>query len=426
LSATVRPDAGATAPYFRLPGGDTAIYDWSGAAPAVRGEPFGPPELSARFVLDGAAVLEREVSLRINDQARGEVRRPLAVVPSVDVALDPETLVWPSADRSPRRFTVTLTHGARDTTEGSVTLELPTGWPAVRPQRFTLAQEGERETYAFEVRPPAAPIQGTVPLRAVATDAGGHRYTVGLVTVDYPHIRPRSLVRPATATVRMAPLRLPPLARLGYVRGAADRAPEALAEVGLPVTVLDAAALERGDLSRFDAIVVGPRAYETDSALVEANGRLLAYVRRGGLVIVQYQQRPYFDGGFAPYPMTLGGPSLTPGGSPVAHDRVTDETAPVRLLLPADPAFRVPNRITSADWLGWVQERGLYFARSWDAAYHPLLETHDPGEAPLEGGLLVARVGQGHYVYTGLSFFRQLPAGVPGAFRLFANLLARR
>jgi LmbE family N-acetylglucosaminyl deacetylase len=426
VSATVRPDAAPTAPYFRLPGGDTAIYDWRAADPAVRGEPFGPPELSARFVLDGAAVLAREVSLRINDQARGEVRRPLAVVPPVEVAIDPETLVWPSTDRSPRRFTVTLTHGARDTTAGSVTLEVPPSWPAVRSQRFRLAQEDERDTYAFEVRPPAAPIQGTVLLRAVATDAGGHPYATGLVTVDYPHIRPRSLVRPATATVRMAPLRLPPLARLGYVRGAADRVPEALAEVGLPVTLLDAAALERGELSRFDAIVVGPRAYETDSALVEANGRLLAYVRRGGLVIVQYQQRPYFDGGFAPYPMTLGGPSLTPGGSAVAHDRVTDETAPMRELEPADRAFRVPNRITDADWRGWVQERGLYFARSWDAAYHPLLETHDPGEAPLEGGLLVARVGQGHYAYTGLSFFRQLPAGVPGAFRLFANLLARR
>jgi hypothetical protein len=214
------------------------------------------------------------------------------------------------------------------------------------------------------------------------------------------------------------------VARLGYIRGAADRVPEALAEVGLPVTVLDGPAVERSDLSRFSAIVVGPRAYETDSALVEANARLLAYARRGGLVIVQYQQQPFFQGGFAPYPMTLGGPSLTPGGSPVGHDRVTNETAPMRPLAPADPVFTTPNRITTDDWRGWVQERGLYFARSWDRAYRPLLETHDPGEAPLEGGLLVARVGQGHYVYTGLSFFRQLPAGVPGAFRLFANLLA--
>jgi len=424
VSATVRPDARPTAPYFRLPGGDTAVYDWSGAPPAVRGEPFGPPVLRARFRLDSGAVLEREVSRRINDQARGEVRRPLAVVPRVDVALDPATVVWPAADRAPRRFIVSLTHGARDTTSGTLTLELPSGWPKVAPQPFVLNQEEERESFAFEVRPPAAPVQGTVVLRAVATDTMGRRYGSGLVTVDYPHIRPRSLVAPAAATVRMASLRLPALARLGYIRGAADRVPEALAEVGLPVTVLDAPALERSDLSRFSAIVVGPRAYETDSALVEANARLLAYARRGGLVIVQYQQQPFFQGGFAPYPMTLGGPSLTPGGSPVAHDRVTDENAPMRPLAPADPVFTTPNRIADDDWRGWVQERGLYFARSWDRAYRPLLETHDPGDAPLEGGLLVARVGQGHYVYTGLSFFRQLPAGVPGAFRLFANLLA--
>jgi len=424
LTVTVRADAPPTAPYFRLPGGDTAVYDWSAAAPSVRGEPFGPPELRGRFVLDGVALVEREVSLRINDQTRGEIRRPIAVVPRVDVGLDPATAVWASADRAPRRFIVTLAHGSRDTTAGTVTLELPPGWPSVKPQAFSLTREDERETFAFDVRPPAAPGQGTLLFRAVATDQAGQRYTIGLETVDYPHIRPRSLVRPASATVRMASLQLPAIARIGYVRGAADRVPEALEEVGLPIVLLDPATLERGDLSRFGAIVIGPRAYETDSALVESNGRLLAYVRRGGLVIVQYQQQPYFNGGYAPYPMTLGGPSLVPGGSPVAHDRVTDETAPMRILAPTDPVFRLPNRIASADWSGWVQERGLYFARSWDSRYRPLLETHDPGDAPLEGGLLVASVGQGRYVYTGLSFFRQLPAGVPGAFRLFANLLA--
>jgi hypothetical protein len=227
------------------------------------------------------------------------------------------------------------------------------------------------------------------------------------------------------AVLRVAPLALPPVARIGYVRGAADRVPEALRGVGLPIIILDPATLTDGDLSRFGAIVVGPRAYETDSALVEANGRLLEYARRGGRVLVQYQQQRYFEGGFAPYRLTVGGPPTAPGLLPVGHDRVTDEQAPVRVLAPADPAVRSPNQLTAADWEGWIQERGLYFARSWDPAYRPLLETHDPGEGPLEGGLLVARLGQGSYIYTGLSFFRQLPAGVPGAFRLFANLLAR-
>ena len=424
VTATVAPDAPLTAPYFHLSTANPALYDWSAAAPAVRGEPSDAPELTGRFLIDGAVPSEREVTLRINDQARGEVRRPLIVVPRVALAIDPATVVWPAGSRVPRRFTVTLTHGARDTTAGTVRLELPAAWPDVPARPFELTREDQREALTFEVRPPAAPAAGVVRVRAVARDGAGREYGVGVVTVDYPHIRPRSYPVPAEAMVRVAPLALPSIARVGYIRGAADRVPEALAGVGVPVTLLDASALEGGDLDRFDAIVVGPRAYETEPALLEYNDRLLAYVRGGGLLLVQYQQQLFFDGGYAPYPLTVGGPSSTPGAPPVVHDRVTEETAPVRLLAPADPAVLLPNRLGDADWQGWVQERGLYFARTWHPAYRPLLETHDPGEPPLEGGLLVAKVGRGTYVYTGLSFFRQLPAGVPGAFRLFANLLA--
>ncbi len=180
--------------------------------------------------------------------------------------------------------------------------------------------------------------------------------------------------------------------------------------------MLDADTLARGDLSRYDAIVIGSRAYETDPALVANNGRLLDYARGGGLVLVQYQQYAFIQGGFAPFRMSIAQP----------HDRVTDETALATPLDSASPVFRAPNLITADDWQGWVQERGLYFAHDWDPAYAPLLEMHDPGGTPLTGGLLVARLGQGTYVYTGLSFFRQLPAGVPGAYRLFANLLGLR
>jgi LmbE family N-acetylglucosaminyl deacetylase len=424
VTATVAPDAPLTAPYFHLSAANPALYDWSAAPPAERGEPSGPPELTGTFLIDGAVRSEREVTLRINDQARGEVRRPVTIVPRVALAIDPAMVVWPAGSRVPRRFTVTVTHGARDTTAGTVRLELPAGWPAVPARSFELTREDQREIVTYEVRPPAAPAEGLVRVRALARDAAGREYTAGVATVDYPHIRPRSYPFPAEAMIRVAPLALPSVARVGYVRGASDRVPEALAGVGVPVTLLDAAALERGDLDRFDAIVVGPRAYESEPALLEYNDRLLAYVRAGGLLLVQYQQQLFFDGGYAPYPLTVGGPSSTPGAPPVVHDRVTEETAPVRLLAPADPVALVPNRLGDADWQGWVQERGLYFARSWHPAYRPLLETHDPGDPPLEGGLLVAKVGRGTYVYTGLSFFRQLPAGVPGAFRLFANLLA--
>jgi hypothetical protein len=212
--------------------------------------------------------------------------------------------------------------------------------------------------------------------------------------------------------------------------------------VGVPLELVTGSDLARRDLRHYDVIVIGPRAWETDPDLPAANDRLLAYAGAGGTVIVQYQQYGYFLGGFAPYPLTVG--SRAPGqpnssasvttrggtstGSSTAllggHDRVTDETAPVGVVDPASPILLRPNRIAESDWAGWVQERGLYFARSWDPAWKPVLEMHDPGEGPLQGGLLVARVGKGIYIYTGLSFFRQLPAGVPGAYRLFANLLA--
>ena len=387
------------------------------------GEPFEPPtflgsaEVNAGERDSLGATRVAEAVFRFNDQARGEVRRPVIVVPRIDVKIDPEIELWPINSAVAHRFTVTLTHGATDSTSGVVRLRLPPGWRGAEPQKFRFTRQDERGTFHFDVRPPAKMTLGSVEIRALARDSEGNAYGLGVFTVDYPHIRPRAFTRPAIATVRTAPLVLPRLTRVGYIRGAADQVPEALASVGIPVVLLSAETLERGNLSRFDAIVIGPRAYETDSALVVNNRRLLDYARGGGLVIVQYQQHRFFTVGFAPYPMTVGGPQIS-------HDRVADETAPVRILAEAHPGVRLPNRLTKRDWTGWVQERGLYFARSWDRRYQPVLETHDPGEPEQRGGLLIAPVGKGTYVYTGLSFFRQLPAGVPGAFRLFANLLA--
>ena len=419
MNVAVPEDAAVSTPYFLRAPRDGAMYRWGGER-ANWGEPFELPLLQARATLTpagGRAIIQtREVVHRYRDQAVGEVRRPLLVVPRVDVKLDPAAKVWPTGVRAPQTFTVTLQHGAAGPTAGTVQLEVPAGWPVVAAQRFTLSREEERETLVFQVRPPDVMVAGLYEVRAVARDPAGRRYAAGLAMVDYPHIRPRALARPAVSGVHAAPISLPAVAHVGYIRGAADRVPEALLEIGLPVDLLDGVALERGNLSQYDVIIVGSRAYETEPALLENNGRLLDYVRAGGRMVVQYQQGAFFNGNFAPAPLTVG----------QQHDRVTDENAPVSILHSEQPLFVRPNRLGPADWEGWVQERGLYFARTWDKSYAPVLEMSDPGEAPLRGGLLVNPLGKGTYIYTGLSFFRQLPAGVPGAYRLFLNLLDLR
>ena len=417
---TVAKDAERTQPYFlRRPltnrGG---LYDWSAVPPEVRGLPFEPPPVTARvrFLIGGEPVtLTREVVYRYRDQAIGEVRRPIFVTRDVEVAVSPDELLWPidGSSLEPRHFMLTVTNRARGPATMRTAVTTPRGWPAVSPESLSFTREDETKSVVVSVAPPAADSlkPGTFDLRAGTGGGGGW-----LEIIDYPHIRPRALTRPATAQIRVARVALPALTRVGYVRGAADRVPEALLAVGVPLELISADSLARGDLSRFDAVVIGSRAYETEPALVANNGRLLDYARNGGLVIVQYQQYPFVEGGFAPYPLTIARP----------HDRVTDENAPVTELDPAHSVFRYPNTIGPDDWRGWVQERGLYFAHSWDTTYVPVLETHDPPPNPpgeLKGGLLIAPLGRGTYVYTGLSFFRQLPAGVPGAYRLFVNLL---
>jgi hypothetical protein len=414
FAITVAADAPRSQAYFLRRPLRGALYDWTGVPPAWRGLPFEPPpvQLAMRLSIAGQPItLSREVVFRYRDQRTGEVRRPVFVTRPFDVEVSPDLVVWP--DGSARHFTITVTNRSRGPASAQVVITSPPGWTAVRPESLAFEREDESKSVVVTVTPPATLRPGLYELQAAAI-AGRERSEGALSIIDYSHIQPRAVVHPSTAEIRAARIALPALARVGYVRGASDRVPEALLAVGVPIVLLGPDTLARGDLSRYDAIVIGSRAYETEPALVASNGRLLDYVRGGGLVIVQYQQYPFVSGAFAPYRLSIARP----------HDRVTDETAPVRPLDPASPVFHVPNEIGPDDWQGWVQERGLYFAHDWDPAYTPLLELHDPGEAPLQGGLLVAAVGKGTYVYTGVSFFRQLPAGVPGAYRLFANLLA--
>ncbi|MEO8635984.1 MAG: PIG-L family deacetylase [Gemmatimonadales bacterium] len=444
LTASVPEEMDYSTPYFlRLPRlGD--LYQWDPEDRSAWGWPFEPPGWTVDAqVGDGerAARTTREITLRGNDQGSGEFRRPIVVVPRLDVRLEPESQLWALDGTASRRIAVTVTHRARDTTPATVELVLPSGWSGPPAQRYRFTREDERQTFQFSVRVPSGVSAGSFEVSAVVTDQHDRHYDVGLREMNHSHVRSRTWAVRSAATIHLADLALPKLHRVAYLRGAADQVPEALRGVGLPIEMITGADLNRVTLSAFDAIVVGPRAWETDPDLPGANERLLAFARQGGLVLVQYQQYGYFLGGFAPFPLTVGsrapgvvGPATTtaarPGGSAPApallggHDRVTDEGAEVTALEPSHPVLRRPNRIGAADWKGWVQERGLYFAHSWERPWQPILEMHDSGEAPLRGGLLIAPLGKGTYIYTGLSFFRQLPAGVPGAYRLFANLLA--
>jgi LmbE family N-acetylglucosaminyl deacetylase len=411
----VSSEATPSQPYYLerpLIGG---LYDWSQVPAALRGLPLQPPQLQASValrVLGASLTVEREVTFRRNDQALGEVRLPVRVVPRVDVKLEPAKLIWSSEDGSDRTFSVTLVSNVDGELSGTVALDAADmNTPNAVPFNFRV--RGESRTFRLRLTRPPVGERRHVRVRAKVRTNDGRVFDRGVMTVSYPHVRPSSMVIEAVSDVWIEPIQFPAAANIGYVRGAADRVPEALEVFGLPVHVLDAESLARAELSSFDALVVGSRAYETDTALVNHNDRLLEYVQRGGNLVVLYQQYQFAAGDFAPYDIEISRP----------HDRITDETAAVNLLRPEHPAFNIPNRISSVDWEGWPQERGLYFAGTWHDAYTPLLEMADPGSDPARGGLLVAQYGEGTYVYTGLSFFRAIPAGVVGAFRLFLNLL---
>jgi LmbE family N-acetylglucosaminyl deacetylase len=417
LAAAVPADAGPTVPYFLHKPLQGAMYDWTGAPAAVRGEPLEPPPLSAVVALrigTSRITIWREVTLRFRDEEYGEIRHAVRAVPKTEVSVEPELFVYPIRSRVTPRFSVTVTSNSPVPLAGQVEVSAPAGWTA-SPRPFTLARKGDRAVLEVSLAPPGSGARAArldVPISAVL--ASGERFQAGIRIVDYEHIRPMPFPRDSVASVTALDLRLPKMTAVGYVRGASDRVPEALLSIGVPLRLLSASDLEHGDLSRFDTIVIGARAYETEPALASANRRLLEWVRAGGLLIVQYQQLGFTESGFAPEKLEITRPI----------DRVTDETAPVRILEPSHPIFNVPNPIGPEDWAGWIQERGLYFAHAWAPSYTPLLAMADPGEPDQKGALLVAKIGKGHYIYAGLAFFRQLPGGVPGAYRLFANLLA--
>lgn len=380
------------------------------------GTPEGGPELAltvplALYFGDNEKPIRLDVPVvyRWTDRVRGDLYRPLTVVPEVAIALGEQTLVFP--DRQPKQVRVTLRNNTAADAAGTLRLKLPAGWTATPAEvPATVKGKGEEFRATFNVTPPAAASTAAL---AAEFESAGKTYTRGVVEIDYQHIPRQTLFPVARAELVRVDLARRG-SRVGYVAGAGDEVPEALRQVGYDVTLLSDEDLAAADLSRFDAVVTGVRAFNTRAALRRQQKRLLEYVERGGTLVVQYNTPD----------RTLEGAQLGPYSFKITQDRVTDETAEVTPLAPADALLNAPNKITAADFQGWVQERGLYFASEWDARYTPLFVSHDPGAPDLKGSTLVTRVGRGTYVFTALAFFRQLPAGVPGAYRLFVNMIS--
>jgi LmbE family N-acetylglucosaminyl deacetylase len=427
FDVTVPSDAEFTAPYYLAPPAPATpeapeapaageMYRWPDD-PDIRGLPFAPAPVRGSFlvVLPEARpiALDREAVWIGVDRRAGEYRRPVKVVPAASVSVTPDLIVLPTRSADPEReLAVRVRSHSPAPVAGDLRLILPAGWTAT-PDRLAVRLDDDREhVFPFRVRPPAGVAAGEHRVRAVLATAAGD-LDLGFQVIDYPHITPRHLYSPASARVRVLDVEVAPV-RVGYVEGASDGIPAALDRLGVAWQPLLDGDLADGDLTRFDVIITGTRAYELRPDLVENNRRLLAWVREGGTLIVQYNQYAALQHDYTPWPVSIARP----------HGRVTDQDAPVRVLEPDHPVLSTPNRIVDADWGGWVQERGLYFLDTWDGPLTPLLAMSDPGEEPLTGALLVAPLGSGTWIYSGLALFRQLPEGVPGAYRLLANLIS--
>jgi len=342
----------------------------------------------------------------------------LQVVPRFSVRPVPDIAVMPlgaAGDaKAGREIRVTVASGAKGRSGGTAALSLPAGWaasPARAPIEF--AREDEAQTLRFTVTPPASVKPGSYAVRAAVSD-GSRTFDSGYEVVEYPHTNRRQRIVPAETTVKVIDVKVVPGLRIGYVMGVGDLVPPAIEQLGAQVDLLDGDALAWGSLSRYDAIVTGVRAYERRADLRAHNQRLLDYVRAGGTLIVQYNKFEFNEAQYGPLP------------AKVSSSRVTDENAPVRVLVPDDPVFTRPNRISGAAWAGWVQERGLYFLGEKDPAYIDLVEMEDPfpfNKGARRGALVAATVGKGRWIYVGLGLWRQLPAGTDGAYALLANLL---
>jgi LmbE family N-acetylglucosaminyl deacetylase len=386
------------------------------ADPLLIGRPDNDLEIPIQVTLDdtrsNTLVFNVPAVFRWTDPVKGEQIRDVDVVPPVSVKLGSGVYIFPEAKPKP----VTVWMRSYGATEGKLWLLMPQGWkaePELVPVKFT--GKGDETRVTFSVTPPAA--DSTAVLRAEFTmgTSGGFGVMQGIVDIDYPHIPAQRILGPAAAKVVRTDIKHRGN-RIGYIMGSGDDVPNILRQVGYEVTLLTDNDLDRGDFSAYDAIVSGVRAYNTRKRLRLAHAKLMDYVENGGTMVVQYN--------------TIGDDLAVPAPGPypfkISRDRVSVEEAPVKFVAPTHPVLNTPNRITEADFNGWIQERGLYFTADWDPRYTTVLASNDPGESEKAGGELVTKHGKGTFVYTSYAWWRQLPAGVPGAIKAFVNLVSAK
>ena len=395
-------------PYWLDEAGELGVYEVKDVP--LRIKPETPPALMAVFDLEiegHKMSINRPVIQRYSDPAIGEIRQPIAIIPAATLSFDKELYLF--ADESTKEIEVIVRAGT-DNVEGKLSLDVPRGW-SVMPASYSINIEnrGFEESYTFKLASPSTVSEGTITGKI---RMNGKTYDKELTNITYDHIPLQTILSPASSKIVKVPLKKAGK-NIGYVMGAGDKVPESLQNVGYDVTLLEPAGLPNMNLKDYDAIVIGIRAYNKIKDLKLYNQFLFDYAKSGGTLITQYNTS-----------RRLNYEDLSPYHIKLSRKRVTDEFAKIRLLNTEHKALNQPNKITSKDFDGWVQERGLYFADEWGEEFTPLLSCNDKGEDPLDGSLLVAEHGEGHIVYTSISWFRQLPAGVPGAYRLFANLLS--
>ena len=412
FSVGIPEDAAYTRPYFERPDTEQPYYTLRDAQDREMALAPYPLEAWVTATYKGVQVRLAETVQTVQRQVGpGLVFQPMPIGPAISVTLLQNAGVVP-LDKTSFPVSVRIHSNVKGPAQGSLHLEMPSGWRSEpSTSSFSFAQDGEEQVVTFNVFPQQLTDQA-YQLTAVA-DYQNHQYKEGYTETGYQGLRPYFYYQASSYKAVGADVKVAPGLSVGYIAGSGDDVPQSLEDLDVHVHFLTQQDLAGADLSKYNVILVGVRAYAVRDDLRTYNGRLLDYVKNGGVVIVQYQT-PEFDHNFGPYPYTM---TSDP-------EEVTDENSAVAFLDPSSPVLSWPNKITEKDFQGWIEERGSKFMQSWDSHYEPLIEMHDPGQDPQKGGFLVARYGSGVYVYTAYAFYRELPLGVPGAFRIFADLIS--